>query len=166
MSKNEEKANFRDALLSQFKGKWIMLRDSVDKCPVDRFHEGIGEWTYSWTIYHVIETAEFYIGETPETMNWGLRAGFDWKEDSKEVITKRKTAITKEFLREYLEEIDEKVSKFLNEKNDEDLLKKDGFHWFKSINEKLVYMLRHNSFHIGELAKSLREWETDRIKWS
>ncbi len=167
MSKNEEEeANFCEALFSQFKGKWIMLRDSIDKCPVDKLHEGIGEWTYSWTIYHVIETAEFYIRETHEGMVWGSRAGFDWKDDSKDAISKKKTEITKEFLLEYLKEIDERVSKFLKENKDEDLLKKDSFHWFKSVYEKLIYLLRHNSFHIGELAKTLREWKIERIKWS
>ncbi|NPD89490.1 MAG: DinB family protein [Asgard group archaeon] len=166
MKKEGIEATFNDALLGQFKGKWIMLREALIKCPDEKFHESIGEWSYSWTIYHIIETAEFYIRDTHEGMKWGSRAGFDWNEDSKKIISKKKSEITKKFLFEYLEDINERVINFLKEKSDKDLLKKDGFHWFKSIYEKLVYLLRHNSFHLGELAKTLREWKCERIKWS
>ncbi|MCG3222691.1 MAG: DinB family protein [Candidatus Heimdallarchaeota archaeon] len=166
MIKEVKETAFRDALLGQFKGKWIMLREAIDKCSNEKFHDGIGEWTYSWTTYHIIETAEFYIRDTHEGMIWGSRAGFDWKEDSKEKIKTKKTEITKEFLLEYLKEIEESIIEFLKENSDENLLKKDEFHWFNNIYEKLVYLLRHNSFHLGELAKTLREWECKRIKWS
>ena len=44
-------------------------------------------------------------------------------------------------------------------------MKKDDFGWFESIFEKLVYLLRHNAHHIGELARTLREWDCERIKW-
>ena len=165
MNKNEISSSFGKALESQFKEKWSMLIDALSKCPEDRFHDGIGEWSFSYTIYHIIETAEFYIRNTPDGMKWGLRAGFDWNTDSKETINKMKKKLTKSLLLKYLEEIQNRIDKFLNEKKDEDLLKKDDFHWFESIYEKLVYLLRHNSFHIGELAKTLREWGTDRIKW-
>ena len=165
MNKNETKSSFREALVDQFKSKWTMLIDALSKCPKERFHDGIGEWSYSYTIYHIIETAEFYIRNTPDGMKWGSRAGFDWDTDSKETISKMKKKITKAMLLEYIEEIQKRINQFLKEKTDDDLLKKDEFHWFDSIYEKLVYLLRHNSFHIGELAKTLREWKTDRIKW-
>ena len=165
MNTNKEVISFRGALQNQFEGKWKMLVEAIVKCPNEKFHDGIGDWSYSFSIYHIIETAHFYILDNPDTMKWGNRAGFDWNTDSKETISKKKKEITKEMLLEYYEEIEERISNFLNEKSDEDLLKKDGFHWFSSIYEKLIYLLRHNSFHVGELAKTLREWETDRIKW-
>jgi hypothetical protein len=165
MNQNEEISSFREALINQFEGKWKMLVEAIVKCPNEKFHDGIGEWSYSFSIYHIIETANFYIGDKPEEMKWGLKAGFDWNTDSKEKISKKKREITKEMLLDYCEEIEKKIHNFLENNNDEDLIKKDGFHWFSSIYEKLVYLLRHNSFHIGELAKTLREWETDRIKW-
>jgi uncharacterized damage-inducible protein DinB len=165
MSKDETKSSFGDALSKQFKSKWIMLIDALSKCPEESFHDGIGDWSFSYTIYHIIETAEFYIRNSPDGMKWGSRAGFDWNNDSKETISKMKKKLAKELLLEYLEEIQNRINQFLKEKTDKDLLKQDDFHWFDSIYEKLVYLLRHNSFHIGELAKTLREWETDRIKW-
>jgi uncharacterized damage-inducible protein DinB len=166
MNKEGKEATFKEALLGQFKRKWKMLIEALSKCPSERFHMGIGEWSYSYTIYHIIETADFYIRDTPEGMLWGSRAGFDWNTDSKETIDKMKKKLSKELLIKYLEEVDKKVSDFLEGTSDEDLLKKDDFHYFNSIYEKLVYLLRHNSYHIGELAKTLREWECNRIKWT
>ena len=165
MNTNETKSTFSEVLLNQFQGKWAMLIDALSKCPEDRFHDGIGEWSYSYVVYHIIETADFYIRNNPDEMKWGSKAGYDWNTDSKETIEKKKKEISKALLLEYLEEVDKKVIDFLKDKSDKDLLKKDDFHWFASIYEKLVYLLRHNSFHVGELAKTLREWECNRIKW-
>ena len=165
MNENETKSSFRNALQIQFKRKWTMLIDALSKCPEDRFHDGIGEWTYSSTVYHILETADFYIKDNPDEMKWGLKAGYDWNTDSKEIIKMKLKELTKSLLLEYLEEIDKKINDFLIEKSDEDLLKKDDFHWFDSIYDKLVYLLRHNSYHLGELAKTLRDWKCDRIKW-
>ncbi|MHA1743933.1 MAG: hypothetical protein ACTSV6_06755, partial [Candidatus Heimdallarchaeota archaeon] len=65
----------------------------------------------------------------------------------------------------YLKEIEEKVSTYLKTLSFEQLLEKDGFKWFSSIFEKLLYLLRHTAHHLGELGRMLREWDCKRMKW-
>jgi len=152
-------------LMIQFKDKWNHLNQVIDKVPEEKFHEGEDNWRFSWILFHIIETADFYSRNTPDTIKWGHKAGFDWKKSSKEEIAEKRLAITKNLLREYSKEIEQRIEQFLSDVSDRDLLKKDDFHWFDSILGKLVYMLRHNAFHIGELARILRGWDGNKFKW-
>ncbi len=152
------------ALLSQFRASWDMLRQAVDKVPDGLWHRGSREWYFSLTAYHVVETMDFYSRDTPEGMRWGGHAGFEWSEDTdveREVLPK----ITKEIVISYLDDVSERLTTYLSSVVDADLRPQDGFHWFSSIFEKLVYLLRHSMHHTGELARMLREWGCERVKW-
>ena len=165
MDENEEKVTLSSILITQFKDKWRMLKQTIDKIPDDKWHKGKNKWIYSWGVYHVIETADFYSLTYHEDMQWGKVADIDWKKDSEEEIEKKKLNLTKKMMYDYMDEMDKRITKFLENKSDEDLLKKDSYYWFESIYGKLIYLLRHNSFHIGELAKALRDWDCERFKW-
>ena len=156
---------FGSYLMEQFERKWNMLKEAIENCTEPNWHRGKDEWTYSWIIYHIIETADFYSRNNPEDMVWGRRVDIKWEENSEEEIKRKKTSISKEFLLEYVEEIEQRLSNLFSSNNDEELLKKDDFSWFDSIYEKLLYLLRHNSYHLGELAKDLRDFGCERIKW-
>jgi len=141
-----------------------MLESAIESVPDDKWHQGIGKWYFSFNAYHVIDTAQFYMLSDPDQMKWGERAGIDWEsvEDwEKEVLPK----LTKDFVQSYLMETKEKMISLFNSMTDQDYLKRDGFHWFDSVLEKLVYLLRHSMLHIGELSRSLREWSCKHIKW-
>ena len=73
---------------------------------------------------------------------------------------------SKEILMKYLNDVKDQVTNYLKEVKFEELLEKDDFKWFGSVFEKLLYLLRHNAHHIGELARMLREWECDKVKWT
>ena len=66
------------ALVKQFTSVWKMLRAAVKKVPDERWHDGVGQWYYSQTAYHIIETAQFYLGNDPDEMKWGSRADIIW----------------------------------------------------------------------------------------
>ena len=166
MNESNNKIGFKNSLLNQFDKNWEMAKIAIYACPEDKWHSGTEDWVYSFTIYHIIETADFYSRDNPETMNWGKKAGIDWNKDQKEDIEEKKLKISKEFLLNYLEEIRERIRSLLSETDDNSLLQKDKFHWFDSVFEKLLYLLRHNSHHIGELARTLRDYDCDRIKWN
>jgi hypothetical protein len=141
-----------------------MLEAAIASVPYDKWNQGIGKWFFSFNVYHVIDTAQFYMLSDPDDMNWGGRAGIDWEkvEDmQKEVLPK----LTKDFVHSYLKETKEKMASLFNTMTDQDYLEKDGFHWFDSILEKFVYLLRHSMLHIGELSRSLREWDCKHVKW-
>ena len=165
MNDEDTESSFRFILLKQFKRKWKMLREAIRNCPNHKWHDGKDDWIFSYLAYHIVETADFYTQEDYEKMKWGKVSSIDWDKDSKEEINEKKKKVTKKLVFDYLEEMNRIIIEILENKSDEDLLKKDSFYWFDSIYEKMLYLLRHNSFHIGELAFMLREWDADRIKW-
>ncbi len=161
------KSKIAFSLARQYHGMWEMLRQSIEKIPDNHWFQGLGddEWFYSLRVYHIIETAEFYARDTYENWKWGRQLGLEnWWES----ITHKEAAqrVTKIELLDYLKKIEKRILKILKKASDVDLQKKDGFHWFSSILEKFQYLLRHNSFHIGELTLFLREIKSERIKWS
>jgi hypothetical protein len=164
LKESEFKSEFAFGLARQFHGMWTMLRQGIEKVPDNDWHHGRDGWFYSLRIYHIIETAEFYTRDTHEGMQWGKRLGkINWweemgPEEAAKLVTKKEVLV-------YLDEIEQQITKLLQRYSDKDLMKKDGFHWFSGINEKLIYSLRHNIFHIGELAFALHSLECDRIKW-
>ena len=161
----ENLTNLRSLLLKRFKGHWEHLKQAIDKIPEDRFHEGPVEWTCSYIVYHIIETAEFYLGSSPDLMKWGKKAGYDWKKNSEEEIEEKKLAISKSMVRSYTQEIEQSFETFLQNTTDSKLLEKDDFPWFDSILGKLMYLLQHNYFHLGELAGILRQMDVENFKW-
>ncbi|MFX1540955.1 MAG: hypothetical protein ACFFBX_09275 [Promethearchaeota archaeon] len=164
LKESEFKSPFAFGLARQFHGMWTMLMQGIEKIPDGEWHHGRDKWFYSLRIYHIIETSEFYARDTPEGMQWGKHLGqVNWKEEMS--LKKAAKLITKKEVIKYLGEMKWRITKQLKALSDEDLLKKDGFHWFSGIYEKYVYLLRHSNFHIGELAYALRTLECDRIEW-
>ena len=152
------------SLTGQFSRSWKMLEAAIASVTDEKWHSGVGKWFFSLTAYHVIETAQFYMGSDPDAMKWGGKAGFDWKEgiDVKKKILPK---LTKDLVKSYLTETREKLNSLLSSMTNQDLQQVDGFHWFDSIFEKMVYLLRHNMHHIGELSRTLRDWDCEPVKW-
>lgn len=151
-------------LLRQYQSSWKMLRTAIENIPDEKWHNGSEGWFFSLNAYHIVETMEFYMNNNPEGMVWGSRAGFDWdtvKDKEKDILPK----ISKNLVITYLDEIEEQFTKILKSMDSEKLNSTDGFHWFESVFEKLLYLLRHNMHHNGELSRSLRDWGCKRSKW-
>ena len=151
-----------DSLLSQFRSTWKMMDQAMEEIDDERWLWNAQGWTYADTIYHLIITQEFYIRDKPEGMRWGSLYG------DKELMEKSPTEYypTREVLIDYKGSIERKVEDYLSSKNDSDLLSTDGFSGYLStIHEKLLYLLRHNAHHIGELTLMHRELNFGRISW-
>ena len=162
----DEENHVGDVLAQEFFHSWQMLRQAINNVSQEKWNERIHDWSFSFTVYHIIETAEFYNRSTPKGMEWGKRAGFSWTEDSDEQILDQITKLTKEELSAYLNEIEDKISNFLTNASIDKLFSTDGFdNGNLLIIEKMLYLLRHNMHHIGELNKALRDSDRPRIKW-
>ena len=152
-------------LLRQYQASWKMLRDAIDNVTDERWHNGKGKWFFSLNAYHIVETMDFYNGNDPDNMKWGGRAGFEWRKGidrQTEILPK----ITKGIVLAYLDDMEKDIASKLGSLKLEEVLAKDKFHWFDSILEKYLYLLRHNMHHIGELIRTLREWELPLAKWT
>jgi uncharacterized damage-inducible protein DinB len=160
----EDFESIAKALVNQFTSVWKMLQAAVKKVPDERWHDGVGQWYYSQTTFHIIETAQFYLGSDPDEMKWGARAGINWDDVTdieKEVLPK----LTKELVNSYLGEVGQEAADAMRSVPDDEFFKTDGFHWFNSILDKLMYLLRHTNYHVGELNRSLREWGLKPVRW-
>lgn len=141
-----------------------MIRAAIKNIPEEKWTISEGEWYYAYTLYHIIETMDFYSREDHEGMVWGKRAGYKWDDvtDVKEEILH---LISRELVTSYLSEMEEKLSGFLSTIVEDAFFEKDGFYWFESVYQKFIYLLRHTQHHLGELAVTLRKFETEPIKW-
>ena len=160
---NEDNA-LAKSLVRQYQSSWKMLRTAVENIPDEKWHNGSEGWHFSFNAYHFVETMEFYMNDDPDVMKWGSRAGYNWdnvKDIEKDILP----LISKELVIAYLDEMEEKVTKTITSMDSKKLEAKDGFHWFESVLEKYLYLLRHNMHHNGELSRSLRDWGCKRSKW-
>ena len=160
---------FSSILLRQFNNSWQLLKQCIQNIddnnwsqisyqPNDHF------WVFSLTVYHILETTDFYFRSSPEGMEWGKRGKINWK--STQPLDKKFQYLTKELIQEYLMEIKEKITHILNETHHHQLYASDGFYsHLPTILDKYLYLLRHNLMHIGELNKVLRDWNLPRINW-
>ena len=151
-------------LVRQYNSSWKMLRTAIENVPDEKWHDGSEGWFFSLNAYHIVETMEFYMNDSPDGWKWGSRAGFDWdtvENKDKDILPK----ITKKLVSTYLDDMEKLVTKSLNSMDTKKLDSKDGFHWFESVLENLLYLLRHNMHHVGELSRSLRDWGCKRSKW-
>jgi hypothetical protein len=152
-------------LIRQYDDMWEMLTQAINNVSDDLWAKEDNEWYFSLTAYHVVETADFYKRSTPKGMEFGKRLGqVDWWKN----IGRQKAALrlSKDLILEYLTEVKTQLRTTLENSSKKDLLSNDKFHWFDSRLEKYVYLLRHNTYHIGELAKKLRSEGNARIKWT
>ena len=59
-----------------------------------------------------------------------------------------------------------RATTYLESLTDGDLAESDGFlSHLPNIHVKLLYLLRNNAHHIGEIARMHREWGVVRINW-
>ncbi len=154
----------RRYLKRQFDATLKMVRQAIDNMPDSHWHWSTKGWTYSLTLYHIIETMEFYLASSPSDMTWGAKAGYDPEKvtNTDEIVP----LISKELVLKYLIEIQHFLDAIYETMTAEKMDEKDGFDWFGSIFEKHLYLLRHNQHHLGELAIITRQFGSSPLKWT
>ena len=164
-------------LVKQYDRSWNLLRECIENVPDEKWTVGIktidkpwseskGEniWYFSYIVYHIIQTVEFYTYDDPKSMKWGSSiGGIDWKKESPDVSASR---IKKDEMLEYLKETKEKLELKLRSFSESELFETDGFsEWQSSRLAKFLYTMRHSMWHIGELSRALRDYDCKRVKW-
>ena len=150
------------SLLEGFSLTWEMLRVAIDQIPDEHWKTGEIEYLApARQIFHIIETTDFYTRKSPEGFPWGSRFDIDWKEAALDEFP------DKEGMREYLEEVVEKVEAWLKGHDEEWLLTAENmFPWTGgAVLGRALYMLAHCRQHMGELNTELRHRGLPRVKW-
>ena len=145
-----DEATMRDSLVRQFVRSWGMVEEAIRSFSADEWRTGDVDYlTPARLAYHIIETAEFYAGETPDGFPSGHRFGCDWEGAEPDDLP------TREAILAYLADARTQVGGWLREV---DLLAADvAFPWTGGcILDRALYLLRHNHHHVGEMWSEIK----------
>ncbi len=122
----------------------------------DQRLKGVWQW-----MAHVLETAEFYLGDKSEGFPWGRRFGLNWEAAQAEPVP------DKEAMRAYQKDVEQLLHQVLGGKTDGDLTASETVHpWTgKTYLGKLLYLMRHTQQHIGDINRVLRFNSCDALEW-
>lgn len=151
-----------DIVFRQYVRSWRMVEEAIVQIPADTWTTGAVDYlTPARTAYHIVETVEFYSGETPADFPWGHRFGGDWEGMAQEDLPSQKAVLA------YLADVKPKVEAWLRTLGDAGLLAADpAFPWTGGrMLDRALYLLRHTHHHVGELwseikrrGQSLPDW--------
>ncbi|MFW9967009.1 MAG: hypothetical protein ACFFEA_07630 [Candidatus Thorarchaeota archaeon] len=168
---------FVEQMKAQFRSCWLMLRQAIRNVPDEYWSMGLirrnEPWVdteemnieyYSYVVLHLLESVEFYSQDDTNEMIWGAAiGGIDWKKESPQETASR---ISKEAMLEYSKKIESLLEAKLNSLSEKDLLEPDGFsRSYPNRLAKYLNLMRHTMFHIGELARVLRNCNCERLNW-
>ena len=162
-----EKGTIHTALYVEFNAVCDMIKLAIENMDESEWQTKTNDWSYVTTLYHIIDTIEFYSYDGPDEM--GLHGGLGIKETdlSDEKLEQQLVNIKKDFFYDYLAKVKEKILKTINSFTPDQLHEQDDFSkfGFTSRFHKYSYVLRHTMLHTGELNKTLRDMNKTRIKW-
>ncbi len=165
MNEKTKNTSIGEAFASQYDKIWEMLLDAIDNASDDLWKYFKNTWRYAWNSFHVVEVIFYFTLDDPKGMSWGERANINWEIDNDVKSLEKKAKITKELVREFIDEIRESWHTKIKEKSDDHFLSKDDFGTFASNLERHIYSIRHAAHHIGELNTELRDFNAKTIEW-
>ena len=151
-----------DSLLEAFDLTWQVYEKAFSVIPDEEWSKGEIEYlTPSRIIYHAIETAEWYSGESRD-FEWGHLTGTGPEDSTAEDLP------SKEKLLDYHELVKKRITERLESMSDEELLSEETvFKWTGSTKlSRFLYVLSHYRNHFGEINAELRHRGLDRVKWT
>ena len=156
-------ATIGEELAEQFRRSWLMLRGAVDECTDEiwRTDDGPEKAPARWAL-HVIEAADFYIGESPDSFRWSGRFEADWEGAPAERLPSRDQIL------EYLSEVEPRMDDWLRGLSDEALTSQPNpFPWTGATPlGRMLYLLRHNQHHIGQMMVALERRGRGAVAWA
>jgi hypothetical protein len=162
---NNKITSIGEAFASQYDKIWEMLLQAIDNASDDLWKYIKNTWRYAWTSFHVVEVIFYFSLDDPKGMKWGERVNINWEKDNDVTSSEKMAKITKELVREFIEEVRDRWSIKIQEKSNDHFLSKDDFGTFTSNLERHIYSIRHAAHHIGELNTELRDFDDKTIHW-
>ena len=165
MSEKPKNTSIGEAFALQYDKIWEMLSEAIDNASDDLWKYSKSTWRYAWNSFHVVEVIFYFTLDDPKGIRWGERAGINWEKDSEIRSLEKMKKITKELVREFIDEIRDSWSTKIKEKSNDHFFSKDDFGTFASNLERHIYSIRHAAHHIGELNTELRDFNDKTIEW-
>lgn len=159
--------NMHTVLLQELQVSCDMVKLAIENMDETIWSKKTNDWSYVHTLYHIIDTIEFYSYDEPKKLvengSLGIIAPNATDEQVQQIISEK----SKKFFFDYLEKVKIFASDTITSLSTAELFEKDKFaEWgFTSRFHKFSYTLRHTMMHTGELNKQLRNLGKTRIKW-
>ncbi|MFW9788388.1 MAG: hypothetical protein ACFFE2_03240 [Candidatus Thorarchaeota archaeon] len=152
-----------ETLIFEMSSTFKMIRQAVSRMDSDFWKEDEKDWVYAYILFHIVEAIEFY--NSPSEKEW--EPINDVSANSRKKETESLLRKDKQFFEDYVSRVEDQTMKIFENLSENDVLGNDGFapRGFKSILHKYIYVMRHCMYHLGELTKSLRARDMDRIIW-
>ena len=162
-----EKNTMHSVLNSEFNAVCDMIKLAIENIDESVWHAKTNDWSYVTTLYHIIDTIEFYSHDGPDDMSLKGSLGITESDLTEEKLEKQLVGKKKDFFYTYIENIREKILTKIKSLTVDELQESDDFSkfGFTSRFHKYSYVLRHTMLHTGELNKTLRDMNKTRIKW-
>lgn len=159
--------NLHKVLIQELNASCDMVKLAIENMDPSIWSIKTNEWSYIQTLYHIIDTIEFYSYDEPKKLIKEGGLGVHLPTSTKEEVNKVIDGQPKEFFFDYLEKVRAFTTEKINSFSSEELFSTDKFSdWgFTSRFHKLSYTLRHTMMHTGELNKTLRDLQKKRLKW-
>lgn len=154
-------------LIQEFNVSCDMIKLAIENMDETKWYERHNNWSYNHTLYHILESIEFYSYDDPKGMETKGTMGISSENLTKEELDKLIDGKPKDFFFSYLAKVRKLITDKLSSFTVDELFAKDSFaEWgFTSRFHKFSYVLRHTMMHTGELNKTLRDLQLTRIKW-
>lgn len=149
------------ALADQYARQWDMLRATIERIDDAAWHAGVDHAVPAWIALHTVIVADFYLQTDLSTFDRSARLGVSDREPGKPLPGRAA-------LREYLDEVAARTDAFLRGLDDAALFAAETlFPWTgANVFERTVYMLRHTTYHLGELSYVLRLHGAEATEWA
>ncbi len=140
-----------DALAGQMRRSWKMLRLVVQRIPDGEWYEGAKpEQVPAKLAYHAVICADYYARPDDRPLVARIYET-EYNPDPKKRPNRKK-------LRLYIDEVEARIDSLLRNSSEEALLGANTCKWTgANLYERMIYVLRHNHQHIGELQEITRE---------
>lgn len=151
-----------DVLARQYDRVWGTLRAAISRLSDAQWHQSECDWLAPVRLaYHIVETAEFYSGGSPDGYKWGSLGG-DWEGSPAADLPSQKQML------DFIDRVQPAVRKWLVECDDASFLSAEPvFQWTGSTRlDRALYSLRHSQHHLGQINAELRRKGLPRGEWA
>jgi len=153
--------SFSDGLAAQAERQWAMFRATVERLTDDQWYAGDNPGQVpAWQAFHALLWAEYYVQADPKNFNPRGRFGVSDR-DAPSSLPSRTAVLA------YIDEVAAQTDTFLRSLDSEALLAPEPlFPWTgATVLERVVYTLRHTTYHLGELSATLRLHGAESTEW-
>jgi uncharacterized damage-inducible protein DinB len=148
-----------EALTRQFDRHWEMLIDGVTKVPDDEWCQGPTHFMVPARLaFHAVQAVDYHLDDNRATFDWNA-FGVDWEESEPEALPDKAALLA------YLERVQAKARRWINQLDDQGLLEEPGAFHFLCPLEQALYLLRHTQYHHGQIDAEMHRRGCPSATW-